>query len=66
MFKNLKQKCALVFLSTKPLSVFAHAGHDHHSNWSFLVHAIWLAPIILVAYIVMNVLKNKKLPSKEK
>ena len=66
MFKNIKQKCALIFLSATPLSVFAHAGHDHQSNLSFLVHAIWLAPIILVAYIAINILKNKKSPSKEK
>ena len=66
MFKNLKQKCAFVLLSAAPLSAFAHAGHDHQSSLSFLVHAIWLAPIILVGYFAMNLLKNKKSPSKEK
>jgi len=66
MFKTLTQKCAFILLSAAPLSAFAHAGHDHHSEWAFLIHAIWLAPIILVGYIVMNVLKNKKSSSKGK
>lgn len=60
MFKNLKAKCALVLLSMTPLSAFAHAGHDHQSSWAFLIHAVWLAPIILATYIAVNLLKKKK------
>jgi len=66
MLKALKQKCVFALLSATPLSALAHTGHNHHSDWSFLIHAIWLAPIILVSYIIMNVLKNKKSPSKER
>jgi len=46
-------------------SAFAHAGHDHNASWSFLIHTVWLAPIILAAYIAFNILNKKKLPSKE-
>jgi len=68
MLINFKKKhfLSLLLASIAPFSAFAHAGHDHHSNWSFLVHAVWLAPIILAAYFLMNVLNKKKSPSKER
>lgn len=60
MFNHLKKKCLLLLLSTSSLSAFAHAGHDHQSNWAFLMHALWLAPAIFAVYMVVKLLKTKK------
>lgn len=60
MFNNIKGKCALLLISVTPFSAFAHTGHDHQSQWAFLIHLLWLAPIVFVAYMAINLLKNKK------
>ncbi|MEI6897898.1 MAG: hypothetical protein V5786_10535 [Psychromonas sp.] len=60
MFNKLKEKCMLLAISATPLSAFAHTGHDHQSNWSFLIHLLWLAPLVFATYIAINAFKNKK------
>jgi len=60
MFNNLKGKCALLIASAAPLNALAHAGHDHQSQWSSLIHLLWLAPVVIAGYMAVNFLKNKK------
>lgn len=40
----------VIFLLTLFIAspLLAHAGHDHHSPMSNLVHFLWLAPVISV------------------
>lgn len=69
MFKKLIKKSTLLALSAAPISAFAHTGHDHQSTMSFVIHAIWLAPVAIAAYLIVNVLRKrneaKKLAAKE-
>ena len=60
MFTNLKGKFLLLLTSAIPLSAMAHTGHDHQSQWAFLIHLLWLAPAIFTAYMTINFFKNKK------
>ena len=50
-------------ISVTALSLMAHTGHDHQSQWAFLIHLLWLAPVILAGYMAVNFLKNKKIES---
>ncbi len=60
MLSYLKQVCLTLLISTTPLSVMAHSGHDHQSQWAFLIHLLWLAPVIFAGYIAVNFVKNKQ------
>lgn len=60
MFNKLKTNSLLLLLSVIPVSAFAHAGHDHHSEWAFLVHTLWLAPLFFAAFMVFKSIKNRK------
>lgn len=60
MFKLVKNSCKSVLLAGLSFSAYAHPGHDHSANSAFYIHLLWLAPIALAAYVIMNHLKNKK------
>jgi len=60
MFNNLKGKCLLLFVSAAPLNALAHAGHDHQSQWSSLIHLLWLAPVAIAAYMAISFFKKKQ------
>ncbi len=59
MLNNLKEKCVLFLIIATPLSVVAHTGHDHQSPWAFLIHLLWLAPVIVAAYMSIHFFKNR-------
>jgi len=64
MLNNLKEKCVLFLICATPLCAVAHTGHDHQSQWAFLIHLLWLAPVIIATYIAVNFFKNKKQSNK--
>lgn len=48
--------CITVLLSSPS---FAHAGHDHTSMFSGLVHLVWLAPAIIAAGVLYSKVLKK-------
>lgn len=61
--KNLAVKTLAISAALLPCMVYAHAGHDHQSSWSNLVHFLWLAPIIVAAGLLF--ITRKKAASKK-
>ena len=45
----MKKMAVLSFIVLlMPSFVMAHAGHDHQSQWSVLVHLLWLLPAAML------------------
>jgi hypothetical protein len=64
-FNKIKEKFLLILISTAPINVMAHTGHDHGSQWANLIHLLWLTPIAVVAIMLLKFYKNKKLSAKK-
>jgi len=57
------QWIAMIGLTSLPLSVFAHSGHDHSDSSASLIHLLWAAPAalaVVLAYKLFSVIYAKK------
>jgi len=48
------QLILVIFMSCFSATVFAHTGHDHNSSFAILSHALWIAPVMIVAAILYS------------
>jgi hypothetical protein len=57
----------VIFLMFISLPSFGHAGHDHSDPMASLIHLAWIAPLFIVAFLVVNKLikHNSSLKNKQ-
>jgi hypothetical protein len=43
-----------ILLLFTSLPCFAHVGHDHSDPMASLIHLAWIAPLLIVAVVLIN------------
>lgn len=53
------QPILMVLFSVCSFSTLAHSGHDHHSQFSQLIHLLWLAPAMIAVGLLYSYILKK-------
>lgn len=65
---KINRMVLLFLMSCYSAMSHAHTGHDHNSLFAIITHALWIAPVMIIAAILYqkNLIKSYRIKAENK